>query len=210
MIKQNTLPGILQRNSSVELYRILAALAVLIVHFNGWFVGGLPESYDFNSIFTYRTSQVLIQSSTCICVNMFILISGYFSIKLKVKSIVNLCIKLFLIFVPFYVVSALLEGTFSISSLVYNMLVISRSGYFIQCYIMLMLLSPILNCFVEKYRNQLWQFCLLLIFVEFWFGCIMSTTLGLEDNLNINHGYSVFHFVTIYLLGRCVNFFQIE
>lgn len=32
-----------QRNSSIELFRILATFLVLIVHWNGWFVGGMPE-----------------------------------------------------------------------------------------------------------------------------------------------------------------------
>lgn len=32
-----------QRNSSVELFRIIATFLVLIVHFNGWFVG-IPEN----------------------------------------------------------------------------------------------------------------------------------------------------------------------
>ena len=36
----------------------------------------------------------------------------------------------------------------------------------------------------------------------------MSITLGLEDNLNINRGYSVVHFVAIYLIGRCLFLYQ--
>lgn len=30
-----------ERNSSIELYRIIATFTVLIVHFNGWFVDGM-------------------------------------------------------------------------------------------------------------------------------------------------------------------------
>ena len=196
------------RNSSIELYRILAAFAVLIVHFNGWFVGGLPEIFDFNNISLFRSCQVGIQASTCICVNMFILISGYFSIKLKVQSVMRLCLKLLCIFLPFYIVYAIILRSFSVTGLVYNFFVVSRAGYFIQCYMMLMFLSPILNSFVEIYKKRIIAYCLILVLLEFWFGCIMSITLGLEDNLNINRGYSVVHFVAIYLIGRCLFLYQ--
>ena len=49
------LPHLKQRNSSVELYRIIATLTVLIVHFNGWFVGGMPEKFDWGNLTLFRT-----------------------------------------------------------------------------------------------------------------------------------------------------------
>ena len=76
------------RNSSIELFRIIAMLLVLIVHCNGWLVGGIPDSFDEKNISTFRISQAIIQSFSCTCVNMFILISGYFGLKFKLKSII--------------------------------------------------------------------------------------------------------------------------
>ena len=44
-----------QRNSSIELYRIIATFAVLIVHFNGWFVGDWPlPEYDITNPTLFR------------------------------------------------------------------------------------------------------------------------------------------------------------
>lgn len=41
-----------ERNSSIELFRILATFLVLIVHWNGWFVGGIDENTSWNSLTT--------------------------------------------------------------------------------------------------------------------------------------------------------------
>jgi surface polysaccharide O-acyltransferase-like enzyme len=62
-----------QRNSSIELYRIIATFAVLIVHFNGWFVGGM-RGFDFHHPTLFGAGQMIIEALTCICVNMFLII----------------------------------------------------------------------------------------------------------------------------------------
>ena len=41
----------MERNSSIEIYRIIATFAVLIFHFNGWLVGGMPK--HFGTFFTF-------------------------------------------------------------------------------------------------------------------------------------------------------------
>lgn len=50
----------LSRNSSIELYRILATISVLVIHFNGWFVGGLPQYFEFINITAFRIGQLVI------------------------------------------------------------------------------------------------------------------------------------------------------
>lgn len=45
------------RNSSVELYRIIAIVAVIVFHFNGWRVGGMPKHFDVDHISSFRMSQ---------------------------------------------------------------------------------------------------------------------------------------------------------
>lgn len=197
-----------QRNSNIELYRIIATFTVLIVHFNGWFVGGMPEKFDISNPSAFRIGQMIIEAATCICVNMFILISGYFRIKLRLISLVSLLIKLLFIFIPFYVVFAFLQRDFQWGGLFYQFRVITRAGWFIQCYVMLMFFSPVLNAFVEKYGNRILIWTIILVFIEFWFGCIMSVQIGKEDIFAINEGYSVIHFVLMYMIGRCISLNQ--
>ena len=40
-----------ERNSSIELFRILATFLVLVIHWNGWFVGGIPENVSWNNLY---------------------------------------------------------------------------------------------------------------------------------------------------------------
>lgn len=65
-----------QRNSSVELFRILATFLVLIVHLNGWMAGGLVDWNDSNISTLHKISQLIIQSLSVVCVNCFLIISG--------------------------------------------------------------------------------------------------------------------------------------
>lgn len=192
-----------ERNSSIELYRIIATFTVLIVHFNGWFVGGMPERFDISNPSCFRIGQMVIGSSTCICVNMFLLISGYFGIKLKLTSVIKLCLHLAFIYIPFYIVDSIFDDTFSIKSLAGRFLVISQAGYFIQGYIMLIFFSPVLNAFVEKYGKQILPWMFLFLFIEWWFECVR----GIEY-FGFNHGYSVIHFILIYIVAKCIALYK--
>lgn len=192
-----------RRNSSIELYRIIATFTVLIVHFNGWFAGGLPGVDSLSNASMPEICQIMIQSSTIICVNMFLLISGYFGIKLKLESILRILLLLLFIKIPFYFVEVFYKESFSLTSFIGQFFVVSQAGYFIQCYLFLMFLSPVLNSFVEKYKKSILPWTLSFLLMEFWFGCIMNI-----DALGFNHGYSVIHFVLMYMLARNLSLYK--
>ena len=192
------------RNSSIELYRIIATFAVLIVHFNGWFVGDWPlPEYDINNPTLFRTGQMTISALSIICVNMFVIISGYFGIRLKLSSILRFCIYLVLIYVPLYIVKCISDHEFCMTAFLERFFVISYAGYFIQCYFMLMILSPVLNSFIEKYGKKSLGWVIVFWMLEFWFACIMDV-----EELGYNHGYSVIHFVLIYMIARCIRLYE--
>lgn len=194
----------LQRNSSIELYRILATFAVLIVHFNGWFLGDWPlPAYDINNPTLFRTGQTIISALSIICVNMFVIISGYFGIRLKLSSILKLIIYLGLIYVPLYIVKCVSDNEFVLTDFIERCFVISYAGYFIQCYFMLMILSPVINAFIEKFGRDSLKWVLLFWGLEFWFDCIMEV-----EELGYNRGYSVIHFVLMYMIARCIKLYE--
>lgn len=60
-----------QRNSSVEIFRILATFLVLIAHFTGWFVGGLKNPFDSTLGLSFRIGQTVISALCVVCVNCF-------------------------------------------------------------------------------------------------------------------------------------------
>ena len=194
----------MERNSSVELYRIIATFAVLVFHFNGWLVGGMPKYFDVDHISPFRMSQAIIESCSCICVNMFIVISGYFGLRLKWQSVLRICLLLLSVHIPFYVAKCLFfDESFTLKEFVRRFLIISNGGYFIQCYLMLMFLSPVINSFIEKYGKTGIRWCVMFLFVEFWFDCVTHV-----EFFGFNHGFSVIHFVLVYMIARYLNMYQ--
>lgn len=116
------------RNSSIEVYRILATFSVLLAHFNGWFIGGI-EPFNVHSISTFAIGQLSIASICACCVNCFLLISGYFGINLRFYSVAKFLIQLIGIFLPLYIISTLvLGGAISLKMLIYNALPLTRGG----------------------------------------------------------------------------------
>lgn len=188
------------RNSFIEVYRILAVFSVLIIHYNGWFLGGLPDSFDFDNPTAHRIGQVIIASLCACCINCFLLISGYFGINLRWQSIVKFLIQLMGVYIPWYFIDCIVNGCpIQLKCLINNCLVISRGGYFVQCYFMLMLLSPVLNAFVERFQKKAIWVVLLLLVSEFYFDCIIG-----NERMGFAHGYSVAHFCLVYLIGRTI------
>lgn len=194
-----------ERNSSIELFRIIATLSVLIVHFNGWFVGGLPSKLDFK-YFDWHWGQFLIGAASCVCVNLFLIISGYFGVKFKISSFVHIGLLLLGIFIPLHIIGFLLNHSFDLRLLLSQIWIITRSGYFIQCYLMLLFLSPLLNSFVKgNSRRSVLIWTLLLWSIEIWFGCIKEA-----KSLAFMNGYGFIHFALIYMMARCVRLHQDE
>lgn len=189
--------GGLQRDSSIELFRILATFMVLVVHFTGWFVGGVSDPFDATKPLSFRIGQTVIESLSVICVNSFLIISGWFGIRLKFKSIWKLYLLLVFIYVPFYLCECIALKQFSLPALINNLLVFTRESYFIQCYAVLMLLSPIINSFFEKYGRK----SLILVLALWAIEAFMENIVG-NESLGINSGYSLVHFVLMYMLAR--------
>lgn len=191
------------RNSSIELFRIIAMLFVVIVHCNGWLVGGMPEDFDENNISAFRVSQATIQAFTCTCVNMFLLISGYFGLKLKWKSILNIYMLLISVTIPFYLVNCYLGEIFSIRGLLAKFFAISSSGYFVECYLFLVFFSPVLNSFVEREGKHMLYWTLSFWAIEIYFEFLIH-----DEDLGFSEGYSFIHFVLIYMVGRTIYLYR--
>lgn len=184
------------RKSNVELFRTIATLMVLIVHFNGWFVGGITNNIGLNNLSLTDLSQLLIQSTSCCCVNCFLVISGWFGIKFKFSTFWKMWKILIAVYVPLYILCFVLGEEVSVLGLINNVIAFSKESYYIQLYLMLVFLSPMLNSFVDKYKNNILQyalvFCIIEFFMEFCF----------NNKCLIVNGYSLIHFIIIYLLGR--------
>lgn len=189
-----------ERNSSIELFRILAALLVLIVHLNGWMLGGLFDWNDATITPIHKYGQLTIISISCVCVNCFLLISGWFGLKLKFSSIFKIWTTLVCIYLPFYIVEHIWHHHYSIFGYINSIIAFSKESYFVQCYLMLMVFSPALNLLIEREKKRTILFAITMVSLEFLMEHVFQ-----NKSLGINEGYSLIHFVTMYLVGRSLN-----
>lgn len=193
----------MNRKSNIELLRIVAMIFVLILHANS-LSNGLPNIEDVISNPVASFTRLSVQTFTNVAVNVFVLISGWFGIKFSLKGITNILFQcVFYSLLALTLVGFLDPSSIQLSSIV-KLLHIGGTYWFVPAYIGLMILSPILNNYVE-HTSQTVQKNLLVAFFLFQF---VYGWLFLDEAHFIN-GYSCFSFVLLYLLARYLNRFWI-
>lgn len=187
-----------KRESNLELLRIVAMSMIVIHHFIVHILWPAhPTSGSNEPVLAFF--NVLF-----ICgVNLFVMISGYFQIKLSWRSMIRLWL-----FIVFFI--ALTLVAYQLYALQYDLAnlswkqfllpftIFSKSGYwFLGSYFALMLFSPVLNAAQGAMSlRTMRQSMLLLTF----FTCYSSFLLGNSDQ----YGYGIFHFIYLYLAGYYV------
>lgn len=183
---------------------------ILVVHCNGWFLrewGGIT-TWSAGRGMIVGGIRAFIQSLTCIGVDCFVLISGFFSIRPKLKSIINLySIPLFFYILCYFLSIYLGKDTFTWNELGTKFFAFSAGGnWFVQSYLMLMLLSPIINAFVENCTEKsLLTFVTIYMVVMFYFSAIWDA-----KYFFFNQGYSFSTFICIYLIGRYIKLYGLK
>ena len=110
------------------------------------------------------------RESTSICaVNVFLLISGYFGIKWQFKSFFNLIFQLFFYAFGVYTVAAAFGFIeFSTKEFLYNATCIYKYWGFITAYVLLYMLSPMLNALAEKQTSRELLMTIIIFYVSEW------------------------------------------
>lgn len=183
------------RQSNFELLRILAMLFVLVVH-SDFSSLGAPDRLDFINAPEESISKTIFEALSIGCVNLFILISGWFGIRPSVKGFFNFIFQCAYYMIGIYLLSLIIgKAHFSITG-VLECLALTSSNWFIKAYIGLYILSPILNSFARS--ATLKQHCVVLI--AFY---IFQTIFGITNAAQfIDFGYSTFSFIGLYLLAN--------
>lgn len=186
----------MKRESNIELCRIIAMLLVVLVHANYFSLGEVNlNNYlisPFDSFLKALSEQLCI-----ICVNVFILISGWFGIRANIKGAVSLLFQVF-----FY--HALICGLFYILGDAISIKTIAKGFYFgisywfIVTYLVLYAISPILNTFIESANPRIVVSVLISFFLmEFIYGWTTNAAA-------FNGGYSAISFIGLYLLAKFI------
>ena len=177
-----------KRSSNFELLRIVAMLMILSLH-------SFPTD---NECYTYSlaTGVDFFREACCIsAVNCYVLISGYFTIKWKKKSFCSLVYQVMFWLLLIYVL-ALIVGLqpLNMKELLRRINGIVNAYWFITTYLILYLIAPVLNAFIEKStERELGCFLVIFYTVQTYFSLLFSEIFGI--------GCGVMSFAGLYMVG---------
>ncbi len=141
-----------------------------------------------------------LHSISIICVNVFVIISGYFGIRWRRKSIVRLLADIwFWLLLALEVYICVLHNQISLGQIAHSLLR-SWCAWFIVSYLGLYILSPILNAFIENASTRMLRSVLLV----YWGFAIAYGYFiyGIEHSpVDFNEGMSILALVGLYLTG---------
>ena len=183
-----------ERQSNFELLRIISMLLVLLIHCDYPSLG-MPDVNEIASSPNASWIKLFINVLSSDCVNLFILISGYFAIRPSIKSALNL-----LFTVLFYRVClgavAYIFGVYTLLQAL-DFMIPGNGDWFIASYVLLMIIAPFLNQLIDyQHENRggyLRLFIIIFFSLEFCFGWV---TRYWKD---FAQGYSVISLMNLYM-----------
>lgn len=182
------------RDSNCELARIVAMMMIVIGHFvvHGMWEGEFCSIANMSSPWRCISENLLY--SFCVCgVNIFVLISGYYTIKISVKSYLSLwCL------CAFYGMIAFLVRSESFNTIAFiKSLMISNSQWFFKAYLWLFLISPIINLAIANMTIDILRRSVVFL-------VILNCVSGWILNNGNEHGYNVLQLIFMYFVGAWI------
>lgn len=211
-----------RRNSAVELLRILFSIGICVLHYNNVVIGGAFLYAEDDSV---NQKYLLFSESFFIAaVNVFIMISGFYSAKAlrtRILKIPELLIQTSLFALMFYLADVLTgSDQWSLRQALVHLL---PNHYFVILYSALSLTAPFLNAGLREIRRHgrslraLTVLLLILfsaepflvdVFDRFTAGSYsVLSTIGREGSQD---GYTIVNFMLVYILGASMNLLEIR
>ena len=189
------------RNSGPELLRIIAMLMIISVHYLDAGGGGIvsrPFTMNFNNAFARGAESVAI-----IGVNLFVLITGYFSVKQKginLRRITGIVLLVAFWGGLLYIHGLAAGETFSFVGLIKALFpYMFGTMWYIRVYLMLVILAPFLNILLNRLNSKGLITYIAAITVLF---SLLSSFVPAFKNAA---GYDIIHFIMMYSIGAAVN-----
>lgn len=182
-----------ERNSIFELLRIICIFGIVSMH-SSIFVSAMYSNNGIGKVICLDLVNLFN-----VCVSLFVLISGYFSIRYSHKKLFSFWWQVFccsLISIPLhYLHTHSLNFVYLTSSL---FPILSNKYWFASSYLILMVFSPILNIATETMSKKSFTITLAIILLVF---CILPTLFCYSLP---GTGKGPFHLFMMYLLGRYI------
>lgn len=193
------------RQSNIELLRCIAMFMILALHAD-YLLMGVPTTEDFHNSFWSANTRNFIEYLTIGGVNIFIIISGWFMIKPKLRSFAALIFQIAFFLVGLGLVTKFLGfNNCSVKELLWDFMCFGeKTHWFIKSYIALYILAPVLNLFIEHASKTLYRNTLIVFFafqtVYGWTGWAEFTVMG----------WSVYSFIGLYLGAQYVRRYLVD
>ena len=198
-----------QRESNYELLRMIAGMAIIVLHYNFHPSGGGAMTQAAG--FSYYV-LMLLETVCAGAVNIFILLSGFFgnrSKTIKTGKLAALLLQTMFFSFMFCVLYSYMNSQWSIRSLIASLI---PANYFVILYIVLMLIAPFINVLIDNLDQRQFTLMTAIMFTAFslysagvdvfkeitgsaWNGL---SPIGLEGSMA---GYTIVNFVTVYVIG---------
>lgn len=192
-----------QRQSNIELLRIISIFFVLIGHAGIALGGLLPERADLAGNSLQSLAVLVLNAMSVGGVNIFVLISGWFGIRASRRGLGKFLFQVaFLLWGIYAMFLAIGLAPISVDNIKAS-LGIYEGYWFVMAYLGLYILSPVLNAFVEKAtKRQLGLLLILFYLFQIHYCWIWSM-------VNYFGGYSIVFFCGLYLTARYVRLYPI-
>lgn len=197
------------RAVNIELLRIVSMLMVLTVHVDGASVGLPAPDYFEHTASMADQWRWWVEAFTIVGVNCFTMISGYFGIRLRWRSVASYLFQclfysvgIFLIFAAVKYAMGNATHFFTWEKLADSFRILSHNNlWYVPAYFLLMLLAPFLNAGVEMMSRR-------RVTVLTGVMTLMSVWCGWWCDAKFNPtGYTIFQLVNVYLIARTISLY---
>lgn len=177
-----------ERYSNLELARIISMISIVLWHF---IVHGVYRSSWPGRI---SISAETFDDSLLLAISLFVLISGYFGIRLSWKGILNLWM-----LTSFYnLLNIVINDQVTFSSIVHSLIISSTEHWFFRAYLWLMFASPLINAGIESLDHKK---LLILVII----GGVLCCVSGWFFGNNNSTGHNALQLFYVYIIGRYIN-----
>lgn len=181
----------------MELLRIVAMAMIVFGHFIVFGIWNGTETLSQQDVTIDTYYQVFASSFMVVGVNLFVLISGYYGIRLRWRNLIAFCTMCIFYNIASYATDIIITGSLSMKGIIKCFLISKTINWFFRAYFILMLLSPILNKAIEGFNLRALRQIVLILFI---INCVSGFLL---NNANDN-GYTAWQLVFMYVLGNYV------
>jgi len=190
-----------ERNSTFELMRLVAMFVIVFYHI----LCAYLDIYSDSAYYNFVNSLLPLVHFGVI---LFVLISGFFGIRASIGGFLKLFGILFIYYIPLelaYVIFKNVDNSLSLCESLKRLALFSYTPYwFIRSYLILYILSPMVNMFLHNITNR--QKLIFVAIIGF-ISCIIGNVTpwnGLED-ISLIGGKNILNFIFLYTVGNLLN-----